>query len=304
MFAGLDSSGEVEFVCQHFSELWGSIRTVLNVDDLFLILNNDLLEIPDEDWLLRELIDFVGSDLTLFPLFETVYYEAVSTDGIRDFTTFISPYFEAISNGLWLRLCRRLICELKQLNVPRSRYSILPGREISYESSRPFDGIISYLTAKHKGNLTDLGIVNATSSSQGDGNWAAKWCIDHRCTKAFCSQPKPNQWLQLDFKDASILATHYSILSRQDIERGQHHPRSWVVEVGSDGVTWSVVDGRDGDDHLNGKGIHHTFEIATPTAGRYLRLRQTGPTHRNDHYFTFMNLELFGRLMGEVSTNT
>jgi hypothetical protein len=159
------------------------------------------------------------------------------------------------------------------------------------------------LTTKHGGNLTSLGIVNATSNTYYSDDWSAKWCIDHRCGKSFCSQDAPNQWLQLDFKDASIIVTHYSIQSRRDVGKGSLHPRSWVVEVGSDGTAWSVVDRRDNDDHLNGQGLQYTFDIATPTAGRYFRLRQTGVNHRNDHYFTFANLEIFGRLIGEVSTN-
>jgi hypothetical protein len=305
--AGLESEKEVKFVCQHFAELWGSIKTILDVNDLFFVMSNDLLTIPKEDWLLGELIDFVGSDFTKFELFETVYFEAVSVDIILQFTTFISPFFEDISKSLWERLSRRLICELKsQSEIPnflRSRYSLPPNHDINYKSGCPFDGIISYLTRKHGGNLTELGIVNATSSTCYSGDWAAKWCIDHRCGKSFCSQDAPNQWLQLDFKEASIVATHYSIQSRKDVPNGAIHPRSWVVEVGSDGTAWSVVDRRGNDNHLNGRELQYTFDIATPTAGRYFRLRQTGVNHHTGHCFTLMNLEIFGRLICEVTTN-
>jgi hypothetical protein len=300
----LDSSEELQFICKHIDELWSSIVAILDVDTLSLILSNNLLEIPNEDWLLRTLINFVESDSAKLSLFEFVYFEAVSVDGICEFTRFISPFFEQISNALWQRLCRRLICEVKALPGPfflrGSRPPVVRGRDICYESGHPFDGIILYFTMKHGWDLPDLGIVDATSSSRWS-DWAAKWCLDRRSDKGFLSVNAPNQWLQLDFKDMSIIATHYSIMSRHDSGKGGPHPRSWVVEVSFDKTKWSVVDRRDDDDHLNGDSVQHTFEIAKPTEGRYFRLRQTGPTHRNDHYFGFTNLEIFGRLLGEAS---
>jgi hypothetical protein len=88
----------------------------------------------------------VGSDLSRFPLFETVHFEAVSSNGIRDFTKFLLPGFECLTLPLWERLCRRLICEAKPLlelfDLHRFRFSGRIGRCIDANPERLFDGII------------------------------------------------------------------------------------------------------------------------------------------------------------------
>jgi hypothetical protein len=89
-----------------------------------------------------------------------------------------------------------------------------------------FEVIISYLAPKHNVNLTDLGIIEAASSSRCGDNWTAEWCIDHRWMKAFCLNASPHGRLQPQVKDASTFPTHYSNVSRQDVLMSLHHPRS------------------------------------------------------------------------------
>jgi hypothetical protein len=291
--AGEAIDAEAKFVAKNFQALWPSIRNDLSVDFICFVLKIDCLKIESEDWLVRELINFTSSNIERLWIFETILFDAVSSDVMQRFLDFLVPVFDGIPFSLWERLCTRLTCQIRSPLAGRSYQSAV---SCPFESNRPFDGIISYLAKKHGSNLSDLGIVKATASSAGSEEWAAKWCIDHYSTKGFCSAPTPGQWLQLDFTNLRVHVTHYSLLSRKDAGRNQHHPQSWVSEVSEDGASWTIVDTRTYDSHLNGANLTHTFNIDVPTWGQYFRLRQTDVNHRKDHYFTFVNLELFGHV--------
>jgi hypothetical protein len=298
--AGLSCEGEVEFLGKLFAEAWDSIQEGLNAETIHEIVSSVWLKIPSEDWLPDQLMNYVSNDVSRMFLLETVYFEMISCSVMEAFTKFASQFYGSMTFLLWQRLCARLICEVhppSELAMTlSSRFSKQPGRDICYESGKPFDGIISSLTSKYGGNLDDLGVVKVTESSMCNQDWAGKHCIDHRSEKAFCSQNQPGQWLQLDFGNAAVCATHYSIFSRRDIGKDSLHPKSWVVEVSEDGKAWTIVDRRDDNSDLNGQSAQQTFTITDPKTGRYLRLRQTGPNHRGDNYFSFTKLELFGRL--------
>ena len=92
--------------------------------------------------------------------------------------------------------------------------------------------------------------------------------------------------------------TSYSIRSQS-----YNHPKSWVLEVSSDGSegTWAVVDRRENNNDLNGHGksVTHNFEIrCIPPSGafRFVRLRQTGENHWENNQLLIRALELFGAL--------
>jgi hypothetical protein len=295
MEMGLNCETERAFLCKHFEETWPSMREVLRIGALYSILSSDDLVIPSEDWLTEELTAFAGSDPLRLILFETVCFEGLSASVMRAFIDFIDPLFGGVPRPLWERLCRRLLCDVALPTALRARSPAEQICAILFKAEQPFQGIIAFLSRNHTGNLADCNAIDATASSADSAAWGAKWCIDPRPTRGFCSTGAQGGWLALNFKDRSVRATHYSILSR-DQGRGFCHPRSWVAEVCDDGQSWVIVDRRENDDHLNGKGLHYTFEIPAPMVGHYFRLRQTGPTHRNDHYFTFTNLELFGDL--------
>jgi hypothetical protein len=297
MEANLDFQRELTFLCQHCEEMWDSIRKISSLEALSSILNSNFLNISSEDWLLKELMELISTDSLYFSLLETVYFEAVSSDVMIDFTEFMPPFFENITLVFWERLSRRLIGGFF------GRSNFRSAKVIPFDSSQPFNGIISNLTNKHKGNLTDLGIVIATASSSDGSKWDAKWAIDHLSEKGFCSTNRSNQWFRLDFKNNSVYITHYSILSRKDVGIGQHHPKSWVIETSIDGDLWEIIDTREDDNHLNNEGKEYTFTIENPKWGKYFQLRQTGVTHRNDHYLTFTNIEVFGRIAENSQSN-
>jgi hypothetical protein len=166
-----------------------------------------------------------------------------------------------------------------------------------FNPDAPFNGIFSDLTLKHGGNVHDRGIVNVAQSSECNtsGPYPAKNCVDFNSSSFSLTSHQPNQWLSFDFKEMRMRATHYSIRTRTDIGAFYINPRSWVIEVSDDGVSWREVSRETNDENLNGANLSHSFSISNPTISRFLRFRQFA-THCSFHYLTFQHFELFGDL--------
>jgi hypothetical protein len=92
-----------------------------------------------------------------------------------------------------------------------------------------------------------------------------------------------------------VKATHYSIRTPMDLGANSYNPRSWVVEVLDDGVSWREVSRETDSQDLNGANFSHTFSITNPTLSRFLRIRGM-LTHSSCHFLTFQQLENFGDL--------
>jgi hypothetical protein len=95
-----------------------------------------------------------------------------------------------------------------------TRSAIVHVPEICSESDHLFDGTLLYLTTKHSWNSPGFGIVDTTSSFCLNDDCAAKYCFSRRCEKENYSMNTSNQWQQLNFKNISIVVTHYSNVSR------------------------------------------------------------------------------------------
>lgn len=77
----------------------------------------------------------------------------------------------------------------------------------------------------------------------------------------------------------------------------------WVIEALNSGKDegWTVIDRRSGVTSLNAQSVVCTFDIQQPGKEnefyRYLRLRQTGKSARNDYNLCFSSLEYFGSVI-------
>jgi hypothetical protein len=167
-------------------------------------------------------------------------------------------------------------------------------------ASSLLDGIISYLTTRHCGNLHDRGILKVFANRvySGDATYAAKNVVDLKTDSYFHSVNDLNQSIGYDFKEMMrIIPTHYSVRSYHD-GPNDHHLRSWVVEVSKDCEGWEVVDERTDCQDLNDKFAVQCFAIQRPpqTENRYIRLRQTGVNWVNQHYVIICGFEVFGQL--------
>jgi hypothetical protein len=78
--------------------------------------------------------------------------------------------------------------------------------ELAMKEAKSLDGIISYLTKKHGGNIHEKGIVRTTSKS-GSFDF---------------SEHEPGQWVCWDCREMRVRPTNYTILSS--------YLKSWVLE--------------------------------------------------------------------------
>jgi hypothetical protein len=160
--------------------------------------------------------------------------------------------------------------------------------EIPMKGSRSKDGIISYLTTKHRGNLQEKGLVTISSKSVSD---TAKHVLSvntlHSGVVYFYSKNEPGQWVCWDFREMRIRLTHYTI--------GSHALKSWVVEGSLDGRSWTEIDRQTDNQDFNHT---HTgsFAVSNPVEFRFIRLTQTDTDHNGRDTLTLCVAEFFGTL--------
>ena len=286
-----------EFIASHFYEIKKEILENINFETAQLLLSSSSLRIEDED----SVYDFVRSrsetDLSFSSLFEFVYFEYLSKDRVEDFARFAKDnLLENISEGIWSRICCRLILDSK-IGKKSPRDVKPPGREFPYKESDPLNGIIAHLTRECGGNVHDKGIVNITASSVNSSSEEKRNAVDFETNTYFVSQNTPNSWICYDFKDSRVSPTSYSVRSCA-YGPGSNHPKSWVFEVSNDETNWTVVDRRDNNGDLNNNFVTRNFRLSSTSSEsfRFVRLRQTGKTHGGRDNLVLSALEIFGFL--------
>ena len=160
----------------------------------------------------------------------------------------------------------------------------------------PLNGIIAQLTRECGGNIHQKGVVEVTASGNwGDDQSKVEHVVELGTNSRLATTMVSDSWIRYDFKDRRVAPTSYSIRSH-DVA----YPRSWVLEVSSDGNdgSWQIVDRRDNNFDLNVSHVTRNFAISNRPSGsfRFIRLRQTGPNHRGDGVLESTSLEIFGTL--------
>ena len=171
-----------------------------------------------------------------------------------------------------------------------------------YDSLRPLEGVIAYLTGKYGGNVQEKGVVEVTASTFCFCK--PKNAAELGTDSCFFSKDDPDSWLCYDFKEWRVTPTSYSIRTAN-----WHFPKSWVLEVSNDGSdgSWDVVDRRDDNHDNNDKRVTHNFPLSAPRLAirgfRFVRLRQTGANHDGHHNLALTSLEIFGILLSKLDTS-
>jgi len=152
-------------------------------------------------------------------------------------------------------------------------------------------GMIAHLTGVHGGNVHEKGAVVITASSTLSTVFGRmfgrisrdqpKNVADHESNSFFASKNEPNQWICFDFVARMVRLTAYAIRSYPG-GPGHPHPKSWVIEVSSDGASWREIDRRDDNQDLNGGYLTKVFTVARAPECRMIRLTQTGKNHQGD----------------------
>jgi hypothetical protein len=169
---------------------------------------------------------------------------------------------------------------------PRSR----KGVEFPLKEAKSLDGIISYLTRKHGGNVRDRGIVTITSkpvySDQRSDD--VRNAANLTSELFFRSKDEPGQWIRWDFRELRVRPTHYTINS--------FWLKSWVVEGSLDGEAWTEID-RTTDNEDFKAWEPASFAVANSAECRFIRLTQTDKRHCRDDTLTIRAFEFFGTLL-------
>jgi hypothetical protein len=278
---------EIAFVASHFFEFSRSDFSELNLNIISDIVGHQSLKLRNEDSLYEFISTLISEDSNYSSLLEFVRFEYLSNSSIRHFVDFISSSFEFLTFSIWETLSNRLV-----LNVsPASSKDRHAHR--TFAPSSPFDGIISYLTRKHQGNVHELDIVRISASSVSSGTLKSLADLNTPCQ--FYTNCVANSWICYDFNTMQINLTHYSIRTQSD--ENAHYLRNWVVEGSIDGSEWTILDQRNNNLYLAGLSQIVTFSVSQRNDIRMVRIRQTGKDSSGSDYLESGGFEFFGYLV-------
>jgi hypothetical protein len=168
--------------------------------------------------------------------------------------------------------------------------------ELPMKAAKSLEGIISYLTKKHGGNVHEKGIVTITSKpGRGPTSAAPANVADLTSDSVFCSEgEEPCQWVSWDFREMRIFPTHYTIQASELM--------CWVVEVSLDGEWWKEIDRqtyiRGFSSEENEPNVWNilSFAVSKPVQCRFIRLTQTCLNNERVDYLALRAVEFFGML--------
>jgi hypothetical protein len=287
---GVDISSEIEFIASHFCEFCEWELKELDETVLSRILSSDRLKIASENLLYKQIWKLVESDRKYFTMLQFVQFEFVSTDIARHFIERGSSFIEFVDLSIWSSLGRRFVQNIS----PSTSNSRVTGKAIMPEF-KSLDGVVSYLTTKHGGNVHDKGVISVTSSAVYASGYDLRNAVDlQNKSSMFCSKNEPKSWICYEMKTMEIILTHYSILSSPFGPNLTHHPKSWYVEVSLDGQEWREVHRCGENSDLNGSNQIGTYEVNEWLRCRFVRLQRSGQSHYNDNYLQFSGFEIFG----------
>jgi hypothetical protein len=175
---------------------------------------------------------------------------------------------------------------------PSAQPAKSPGKvEIPIQEAKSLDGIISYLTKKHGGNVHDKGIVTITSKSVRFDHWnhRPQNVADLTVDSTFYSGLGPHQWICWNFGERRVRPSHYTIRAL-DL-------KSWLVEGSLDGTKWKEIDRRtDSPNFQTGQRATASFPVTSPTECGFIRVTQTGTDGAGRDDLCICAVEFFGTL--------
>jgi hypothetical protein len=200
-FAGVDFESEVEWAASHFYAL--ELEAVKRMDMSIVegIVSSGCLRLDTEDSLVDVILGFGFEGVILFGYVHSEYLSIGRVCAVLD-----GDWGTDLDGLVWSSLCRRL-----SFQCWGKRSDGLVSVEVKMKESGSLEGIISYLTTKHGGNVDEKGIVVITSKSVSDGSAAVRNAVDLTSDSFFLSQDAPGQWICWDFGELRIRLTAYTI---------------------------------------------------------------------------------------------
>jgi hypothetical protein len=293
--AGQNMEAEIEFTAEHFHELDLKAFSKLDISIIERIISSPALRLDNEDSLLRFVLSVTDDPQTLL---RYLWCEYLSSEGMATLLDALSP--STLDSFTWASLCRRLL-----LPVLRTRSSESPGagarflklpatsserREGGIQCPLPvdksLDGVIAYLTRKHRGNVHDLGIVTVTSKSLSLCNSGRANVVNFAGSSCFWSAGGRGQWICWDFHESRIFPTNYTIRSNQ--------LKGWLIEGSVDGESWKEIDRKTETTEFSAHSlVAASFEVAHPAECRFIRMTQLSRHDTHDRLFLH-DVEFFG----------
>jgi hypothetical protein len=164
-----------------------------------------------------------------------------------------------------------------------------PPRQFAVKYPGCADGIISYLTKKHGGNVDQNGIVTlASKSGFNDPQMALTNLASLTVDACFVSDSAPGQWVCWDFREMRVHLTSYTI--------GTTDLQSWVLEGSIDGVSWTEIDRQADCQAFRDNYSSISFPVVAAADFRFIRLTQGATNYRNDQALCLFFVEFFGTL--------
>jgi hypothetical protein len=204
------------------------------------------------------------------------------------FSYFLSALPDSIDRRLWESISRRFISRAPPVSASKSLKEV----EFPLKNAKPGDGVISYLTQKHRGNVHDKGIVTVSSQSvfRNDPRWAAVNVVDLTSDSKFSSMHGPGEWICWDFHEMRVRPTSYTI--------GSYWLKSWVGEGSLDCVNWTEIDRKtDTENFKTGSYVTASFTVSNSAECRFIRLTSAGRSHTRHDSLSIAAFEVFGTLL-------
>ncbi|OHT16184.1 hypothetical protein TRFO_41981 [Tritrichomonas foetus] len=161
-----------------------------------------------------------------------------------------------------------------------------------------FNGIIAKLTSDNGGNLVEKGVIKIMGTSYNEfEDQKLKFLVDFTWNESWSSGYSDSSYIIFDFLRQVVNVTAYA-LKTYGCPRGMLHLKSWSLDGSNDNANWVEIDTQKDNSVLNNANAMALFTCNKPsTFYRYIRLRQTGPSHRGrGNGFALTNIEFYGQL--------
>jgi hypothetical protein len=285
------TDSDIAYACKHFDSL---DHKMLTVDVLDRLLSDDRLTLTSEDALFKIVKGLIEFDYSFFSLLDRIKCEFLDQTCIADFCSLLSP--STLSFSVWESICRRLSLAVK---VP-PLYPHPRGQVISFDSSRPFDGIFHSLFKQHAQNPHVAGAIAVSAADEQVSR-------GYECYDLIDSGPKQGKWwgtnntdrphdVTIDFKSFRVCPSGYSVKTHPACCTAGHFLVSWEFEGSHNAAEWHSLDGHSNSRDLVGNDRVASYDVHSTEFFRYLRFRPVGVTSNNSHHFFLQQIEVFGWL--------
>ena len=148
-------------------------------------------------------------------------------------------------------------------------------------------------------NPDDLGAVRVTSVPLAvNPPSAPASAIVGREVVRCVTQPNRESWFCVDLLTLYVRPTAYTLRHYDSYD--SEALRDWKLQGSNDGAKWVKLLSHKKDEHLQGKGSSHTWEIPPTTkAYRMFRILQTGKNSNGHLYCALSGFELYGQAFSQ-----